>query len=68
MFKSRSTEKELLDQEEIPEQDLFQNLRELDFINHWLGGYDISFSALKSVIKPNSIIHLQILDVEEEIR
>ena len=51
MFKSRSTEKELLDQENIPELDLFQNLRELDFINHWLGGYDISFSALKSIIR-----------------
>ncbi|MBE9462506.1 methyltransferase domain-containing protein [Dyadobacter subterraneus] len=52
MFKFRSTEKELLDQEEIPEDDLFQNLRELDFVNHWLGGYNISFSALKTIVKP----------------
>ncbi|MCF2443805.1 methyltransferase domain-containing protein [Dyadobacter sp. CY345] len=51
MFKFRSKDKELLDQEEIPEKDLFQNLRELDFINHWLGGYDISFSGLKKIIK-----------------
>ncbi|GLU53841.1 methyltransferase domain-containing protein [Dyadobacter frigoris] len=61
MFKFRSTEKELLDQEEIPEQDLFQNLRELDFINHWLGGYDISFSALKSIIKPGQ--HYSFADI-----
>ncbi|MCE7065897.1 methyltransferase domain-containing protein [Dyadobacter sp. CY326] len=54
MFKTRSQQKELLDQDEIPEQDLFQNLRELDFINHWLGGYDISFNALKKVIRPGS--------------
>lgn len=54
MFKFRSYEKELLDQVEIPEHDLFQNLRELDFINHWLGGYSISFSALKSIIKPQN--------------
>ncbi|MCF0041696.1 methyltransferase domain-containing protein [Dyadobacter fanqingshengii] len=52
MFKFRSQDKELLDQEEIPSSDLFQNLRELDFINHWLGGYKISFDALKKVIKP----------------
>jgi len=52
MFKHRSQEKELLDADDIPAQDLFQNLRELDFINHWLGGYDISFSGLKKIIKP----------------
>jgi 2-polyprenyl-3-methyl-5-hydroxy-6-metoxy-1,4-benzoquinol methylase len=51
MFSVRSTEQELLDQEEIPADDLFQNLKELDFINHWLGGYSISFSALKKVLK-----------------
>ena len=50
MFKSRSSKKELLDEDDIPEQDLFQNLRELDFINHWLGGYDISFGGLKKII------------------
>ena len=54
MFKFRSQKKELLDQEEIPSADLFQNLRELDFINHWLGGYNISFDALKKVIKPGN--------------
>lgn len=42
---------ELLDQAEIPAADLYQNLRELDFINHWLGGYQISFSAFKKVLK-----------------
>ena len=51
MFNSRSSKKELLDQDEIPEEDLFQNLRELDFINHWLGGYNISFGSLKKVIE-----------------
>jgi 2-polyprenyl-3-methyl-5-hydroxy-6-metoxy-1,4-benzoquinol methylase len=51
MFKNRSQARELLDQESIPEQDLFQNLRELDFINHWLGGYAISFGGLKKLVK-----------------
>ncbi|KAA0992520.1 methyltransferase domain-containing protein [Dyadobacter aurulentus] len=53
MFRFRSTEKELLDQDEIPPADLFRNLRELDFINHWLGGYAISFAALKQVLSKN---------------
>jgi 2-polyprenyl-3-methyl-5-hydroxy-6-metoxy-1,4-benzoquinol methylase len=58
MFSYRSVEKELLDQENIPVQDLYQNLRELDFINHWLGGYAISFSALKKVLKEDKNMHL----------
>lgn len=51
MFRHRSLEKELLDRDDIPAADLFQNLRELDFINHWLGGYNISFNALKRVLQ-----------------
>src|SRR5690242_16654290 len=51
MFRHRSLQKELLDRDDIPPVDLFQNLRELDFINHWLGGYDISFAALKRVLR-----------------
>lgn len=58
MFRFRSEQEELLDQEEIPELDLFQNLKELDFINHWLGGYDISFNALKKVIRPGNRLTL----------
>lgn len=51
MFRHRSLQKELLDRDDIPPADLFQNLRELDFINRWLGGYDISFAALKLVLQ-----------------
>ncbi len=51
MFRHRSLQKELLDRDDIPSADLFQNLRELDFINHWLGGYNISFAALKRVLQ-----------------
>lgn len=52
MFKSRSTKKELLDAEDIPESDLFTNLRELDFINNYLGGYGVTFAALKKILHP----------------
>lgn len=61
MFSRRSDKKELLDGENIPAKNLFQNLRELDFINHWLGGYNISFSALKKVIKPGQ--HYKLVDI-----
>ena len=54
MLKYRSPLKELLDADNIPKEDLFQNLKELNTINTLLGGYNITFSALKKVIKPNS--------------
>ena len=51
MFKERSYKKELLDGDHIPEEDLYQNLKELDVINNLLGGYSMTFSALKKVLK-----------------
>jgi 2-polyprenyl-3-methyl-5-hydroxy-6-metoxy-1,4-benzoquinol methylase len=49
MFRIRSTKKELLDAEVIPDADLFQNLKELHVINSLLGGYQISLNALKKI-------------------
>ena len=49
MFKNRSNQKELLDAEQIPETDLFQNLKELHVINSLLGGYQVSLNALKKI-------------------
>jgi 2-polyprenyl-3-methyl-5-hydroxy-6-metoxy-1,4-benzoquinol methylase len=54
MFKERSNKKELLDADFIPEKDLHQNLRELDVINDLLGGYKMTFSALKKVLKKDT--------------
>jgi 2-polyprenyl-3-methyl-5-hydroxy-6-metoxy-1,4-benzoquinol methylase len=54
MFKERSKKKELLDADFIPEQDLYQNLRELDVINALLGGYKMTFDALKKVLKKDT--------------
>jgi 2-polyprenyl-3-methyl-5-hydroxy-6-metoxy-1,4-benzoquinol methylase len=53
MIKRRSSQKELLDGNNIPPEDLFINLKELDTINHLLGGYNVSFSALRKVIAAN---------------
>jgi hypothetical protein len=55
MFKNRSYQAELLDNEEIPTEDLYQNLRELDFINHTLGGHSVVLDGIKYFV--NSIFH-----------
>jgi 2-polyprenyl-3-methyl-5-hydroxy-6-metoxy-1,4-benzoquinol methylase len=53
MLKKRSDKKELLDADDIPDKDIYQNLKELDVINALLGGYRITFSALRKVLKKN---------------
>lgn len=46
----RSYEAELLDAPDIPKALLFQNLRELDFINKTLGGHAITLAGVKKLI------------------
>lgn len=58
MLKYRSHEKELLDATDIPKKDLFLNLKELNFINTWLGGYRISLSGIQKILKNNKISSL----------
>ncbi|MDZ7935919.1 MAG: methyltransferase domain-containing protein [Emticicia sp.] len=50
-FKTRSYQAELLDNEDIPTADLYQNLRELDFINRHLGGHSVVLDGIKYFIK-----------------
>lgn len=47
----KSHQKELLDADEIPEVDLIQNLKELKFINTYLGGHDVIKKGLKQFEK-----------------
>jgi SAM-dependent methyltransferase len=47
MFKYRHYTKELLDADDIPENDLFQNLKELNTINTLLGGHTTTIKALQ---------------------
>lgn len=61
MFKTRSNTKELLDGNEIPVADLYQNLKELHRINTLLGGYTITYSALKKVL--NKTKHYTLVDI-----
>ena len=61
MFKQRSNKKELLDANDIPDKDLYQNLKELDVINALLGGYSMTFKALGKVLKEHK--HYTIVDI-----
>ena len=45
----RSYSKELLDSDNIPFSDIQQNMKELDFINTWLGGHSITIDGFKQL-------------------
>jgi 2-polyprenyl-3-methyl-5-hydroxy-6-metoxy-1,4-benzoquinol methylase len=58
-FSTRSNELELLDAPDIPQQLLFQNLRELAVINKLLGGHSISLSGIKELLSDkNKVYHI----------
>jgi 2-polyprenyl-3-methyl-5-hydroxy-6-metoxy-1,4-benzoquinol methylase len=46
----RSYLKELLDQDNIPFEDIQKNMQELNFINTFLGGHNISVSGLRKLL------------------
>lgn len=49
----RSHKKELLDGENIPAEDLHQNLKELEFINTFLGGHRITLAGYRYFVSRN---------------
>ncbi|QNL23044.1 methyltransferase domain-containing protein [Hyphobacterium sp. CCMP332] len=49
MFKQRSSQKELMDDLNLASDALKQNLRELEMVNSYLGGYKVTLSALKKL-------------------
>ena len=51
MFKRRSCEKELLDEPDIDKGLLYQNLNELEIINKYPGGHNISIQGLNKIVK-----------------
>lgn len=50
----KSHQLELLDAQNIPQKDLFQNLKELNFINTFLGGHAITIDGLKAFLVDKS--------------
>lgn len=47
----RSYQKELLDKDNIPFEDIKKNMQELNFINTWLGGHSITIKGLQKLIQ-----------------
>jgi 2-polyprenyl-3-methyl-5-hydroxy-6-metoxy-1,4-benzoquinol methylase len=62
-FQHRSYQKELLDGGNIPFVHIRQNMRELDSINHYLGGHRITLSGLKTLLK--SVSASEAIDIVE---
>jgi SAM-dependent methyltransferase len=50
-YKKRSLKKEFLDRTDIPFADIAVNMRELEFINSYLGGHSITIKGFKSLLK-----------------
>lgn len=50
MFKERSTQLELMDDLTLTGEALRQNLKELEIINHWLGGHDVVRQGLNKIM------------------
>jgi 2-polyprenyl-3-methyl-5-hydroxy-6-metoxy-1,4-benzoquinol methylase len=63
-FKNRSTEKELLDGDDIPFADIRQNMKELDVINSRLGGHRVTLRGMRAFIeKLKSKKEISILEI-----
>ena len=50
-YKNRSIKKEILDQNNIPFQDIVLNMKELEFINAHLGGHSITIEGFKKLLQ-----------------
>lgn len=59
-LRKRSSQKELLDQDNIPFEDIKQNLKELNTINTLLGGHAITLAGIKKLLpqENNTPIHI----------
>ena len=55
-YQQRSYQKELLDGNDIPFEDIAENMRELDFINTHLGGHSITINGFKSLLQNRKTI------------
>jgi len=54
-FRTRSLEPELLDANDIPFEDIRQNMNELAFINRWLGGHAITLRGIRSLLHGDTL-------------
>ena len=57
-LRHRSYKKELLDNNDIPFEDIRRNMQELNTINTWLGGHKITLEGFKNLVGKNKSIHV----------
>lgn len=62
-LKQRSDQKELLDNDAIPFDDIKQNMKELNTINTWLGGHAITITGLKKVLSKHRLTQISICEI-----
>jgi len=55
-FTQRSYQKEFLDYDNIPFEDIKKNMEELNFINTWLGGHSITIKGLQKLLQTRKAI------------
>ena len=55
LLRTRSMAKEYLDEEDIPVQDLYRNLHELNIINRFLGGHNITRTGAKALLRGRTL-------------
>jgi len=56
-FSHRSAQRELLDGDHLPFDDIRLNMQELDFINTWLGGHRITLAGVRSLLRNRTAQH-----------
>ncbi|MGN6351864.1 MAG: methyltransferase domain-containing protein [Parafilimonas sp.] len=54
----RSYSKELLDEDNIPFEDIQQNMQEINIINAWLGGHTITLNGFRKLLGNKNKIHI----------
>jgi hypothetical protein len=54
-FSTRATQPELLDMPDIPFEEIRRNMHELDVINTWLGGHDITIKGIRRVLARSGV-------------
>ncbi len=57
-LRHRSYKKELLDNDDIPFEDIRLNMRELNTVNTWLGGHTITINAFKTILAERKKVHV----------
>ncbi|MEO6403909.1 MAG: methyltransferase domain-containing protein [Ferruginibacter sp.] len=62
-FSKRSYQKEILDQDDIPFEDIKENMRELNIINQKLGGHSITLEGCRQFLSQKTTSPLMITEI-----